>query len=374
MKVNKWTMGLAAVGLVSLPSLVQAEEKASPVMTALSSTTLSGFVDTSMQWDMGTGNVNSPPFAFNAIKQDGFNLNVVQIILDKPMDEGQWASGYHIDLALGPDGPAVTGGGPIKQAYVALRAPVGNGIDFKLGRWDTIIGYETFSSANNPNYTRSYGYTVEPTEHTGLLATYQINKQIGISGGIANTLTTLATNFKSTRSESAKAYMASVALTAPDDWGAVAGSVLYGGFITGFGSATENQDNYYVGATINTPVKNLKAGASFDYVNNPGGVTTIPSTVVWAAYTSYQATEKMSIHGRFEYAEAFTGGAIVNRDILEATVTLQYDLWKNVLSRLEFRWDHAADGAGPMFGGTLTSPAPNKVNNYMLVANVVYKF
>ena len=36
------------------------------------------------------------------------------------------------------------------------------------------------------------------------------------------------------------------------------------------------------------------------------------------------------------------------------TATVQYDLWKNVLSRVEFRWDHALDGtdsfgnAGPV--------------------------
>ena len=62
MKVNKWTLGLAAAGLVSLPTLVQAEEKASSVMTALSSTTISGYVDTSAQWDVGTGNANPPGF------------------------------------------------------------------------------------------------------------------------------------------------------------------------------------------------------------------------------------------------------------------------------------------------------------------------
>src|SRR5438874_9913462 len=59
MKVNKWTLGLAAAGLVSLPALAQAEEKASQtVMTALSSTTISGYVDTSAHWDVGTGNAN----------------------------------------------------------------------------------------------------------------------------------------------------------------------------------------------------------------------------------------------------------------------------------------------------------------------------
>ena len=35
MKFNKWTVALAALGVVSLASAAKAEEKASPVMTAL---------------------------------------------------------------------------------------------------------------------------------------------------------------------------------------------------------------------------------------------------------------------------------------------------------------------------------------------------
>ena len=38
-------------------------------------------------------------------------------------------------------------------------------LDAKLGVWDTIVGYETFDAGNNPNYTRSYGYTIEPTRY-----------------------------------------------------------------------------------------------------------------------------------------------------------------------------------------------------------------
>ena len=47
MKMNKWTVGLTALGVVSLASAVRAEEKMSAVQTALSATTLSGYVDTS---------------------------------------------------------------------------------------------------------------------------------------------------------------------------------------------------------------------------------------------------------------------------------------------------------------------------------------
>src|SRR6266513_5165361 len=171
MKFNKWTVGLAAVGVVNLASAAKADEKLSAVQTALSSTTISGYVDTSAQWNFGTGNVDNPPYKFGgASKADGFKLDVVQLTIAKPLDESEWASGYRVDLWFGPDANALktqsTGFGAdlaIRQAYVALRTPVGNGIDWKIGVFDSIIGYESSESPNNPNFTRSYGYTIEPT-------------------------------------------------------------------------------------------------------------------------------------------------------------------------------------------------------------------
>src|SRR3954465_2289862 len=147
MKVNKWTLGLAACGLVSLPVLVQAEEKLSALQTALSSTTISGYVNTSAHWDVGTGNANVPGFAYNNGKQDGFNLDVVKVTIERPLDEGQWSAGYKVDTLYGPDAAALNTHSPgtsssdfaIQQAYVAVRAPVGNGLDMKMGVFNTII-------------------------------------------------------------------------------------------------------------------------------------------------------------------------------------------------------------------------------------------
>ena len=37
--------------------------------------------------------------------------------------------------------------------------------------------------------------------------------------------------------------------------------------------------------------------------------------------------------------------------VLELTGTVQYDLWKNVMTRLEVRWDHSLTGGG-IWGGS----------------------
>src|SRR5258707_5419597 len=154
MKFNKWALGLAAVGAVSLVSVAQAEEKTSSVLTAVSSTVLSGYVDTSAQWNMGTGDQFAPGYKYGGpTKADGFNLDVVKLTLEKPLDESEWAAGYKVDLFFGPDAnffPAglgtasINSGGftadfAVKQAYIALRVPVANGIDVKMGVFDSII-------------------------------------------------------------------------------------------------------------------------------------------------------------------------------------------------------------------------------------------
>jgi len=408
MKFDKWTVGLAAVGVVSLASAAKADEKLSAVQTALSSTTVSGYVDTSAQWNPGTGNTFLPLYKFGGpAKADGFNLDVVQLTIAKPLDESEWASGYRVDLWFGPDANtlgttstgATTSDFAIRQAYVALRTPVGNGIDWKVGVFDSILGYESVESGNNPNYTRSYGHSMEPQTHTGILGTYRFCEEIAVSAGIANTFgPTINASANPPQAESYKTYMGSVALTAPQSWGWAAGSTLYGGVVNGFNAApaAHDQTSYYAGLTLATPVTGLKFGVAYDYAGVSKQPLTGPTSATQAhayanaaaGYVSYQATEKLSFHGRYEYAwghiagpgipPAFGAGvAGLPSKVLAATATVQYDLWQNVISRLEVRWDHQANGAGHAYGAANTTAdalGGDRRNAYMIAANIIYKF
>jgi putative OmpL-like beta-barrel porin-2 len=88
-----------------VPICVEARAARSDVIqTALASTTISGYVDTSAQWNFGTGNQHLPDYKFGGpTKADGFNLDVVQLRIEKPLDEAEWAAGYRVDLWFGPD-------------------------------------------------------------------------------------------------------------------------------------------------------------------------------------------------------------------------------------------------------------------------------
>ena len=415
MKFNKWTVGLAAVGVVSLASAARADEKMNAVQTVLSNTTLSGYVDTAATWRPGTdsgpqqitGFPNIPQYSF--AKNDGFSLNAVDIALDKPEDESPWAAGYHVEMMFGPDsvplGNATIGGvsiggiggsvglNSLRQAYVTLRTPVGNGIDWKVGVFDTIIGYESSSDPINPNYTRSYGYTIEPTTHTGVLATYKVNDMLTVSAGIANTwnANTIvagggAPKFglnNTAQYESQKTYMGSIAFTAPDSAGFMKGATLTVGAVNGIDSlqaGAGSMTSLYAGMTVPTPVTALKVGAAFDFfdLHNAGpGNASDDSTWVLGLYSSFQATDKLSLNVRAEYLHSdgsglYDTGATPSNVAYEFTATAQYNLLANVISRVEFRWDHAEHGN--FFGINQTTGAPMRNNDFLMELNLIYQF
>jgi hypothetical protein len=417
MKFNKWTLGLAAVGAVSMASAVRADEaKMSQVETALSNTTISGYVNTSMNWQWspkattsagsfgsyaGSGSSPAGQIPLQSGKANGFNLDVVKLSISRPQDASEWASGYQVDLLFGPDAvgwnPAYSGDGSsvaIQQAYLALRTPIGNGIDWKVGVFNTIVGYESFDAGSNPNYTRSWGWAVEPTEHTGILGTYTVCDSLAVSAGVANTLNAGLNTRNNYDGQSGSAWhktvMGSATFTAPSDWGWAAGSAFYAGIVYGFnstyqssfigsGSQGGNQVNYYAGATLNSPWKDVTFGAAFDYVQNVAGGTGIPgihaNDYIFGLYNTIKATDKLSFNSRFEYWEI---DAVANNEIgsdggISLTETIQYDLWANVISRLEFRYDHFVDNSA--IGYVLpTGVAVDRGTSYGLYANLIYKF
>ena len=423
MKFNAWTLSLMSAGLVTLPAIVHADERTNAVLTALSSTTISGYVDTSMQWNPGTGNSNLPTTAPNAApgykKADGFNLNVVSLTINHAPGEGDgWRAGYNATLLFGPDAVGYNNSFgtsvnyfSLMDTYVELVAPIGNGLDVKIGTFSQPLGYEVYQTGNNPNYTRSYGYEIEPTQLTGFIAAYQFCPVVGINGGVANTWSSGVNDRSSdpegNRSETYKTYFGSLTLTAPDSLGFLSGSSLTVGAINGYNSFIPNgpvapfspagatsgttETSLYAGGTIKTPLKALSVGVAFDYAMlGPNNYDTLglPHSSGYqyagALYLLFQATEKLSFNTRIDYLgqSSYMGpqsiGGFVTPGVdsfpgqsFAVTETVEYDLWKNVIARGEFRWDHACDGSQPWGGNAIQSTLNNE---YMVALNIIYKF
>ena len=204
--------------------------------------------------------------------------------------------------------------------------------------------------------------------------------------------------------------MGSISLTAPDSAGFMKGATLnagvinsvsgnlvgntaIGGFgIGGLGLNTFGTTSFYAGITVPTPLTALKVGAAFDYLDIHNahqpigfGGNSDSSAMVLGLYANFQANDKLSFNFRGERLEDNNAGVTGGAGVDEVTLTAQYQLWANVLSRVEFRWDYS----GPQNGFPLNARAYDSTpqgtanpngglgvhnNAYMLALNLIYQF
>jgi len=329
----------------------------------------------------------APGYAIGAGKQNGFNLDVVNVTLEKALGEGEWAAGYKAEVLFGPDanllgvnsaGTATSDLG-IKQAYVNLRIPVGNGLETKLGVFDALIGTETFNAGSNPNYTRAWSYTIEPFQHTGLQASYRFCEWMSLSAALANTTTSVINGRpgEAGGNRGNISHTALVSLTAPKSTGSLAGATLNFGYLGGRanGAGAPSAYNLYAGASIPLPVTGLSLGLAYEkrIVPNVGGATNNDDDV-YGLYLSYRATKKLTLNLRGEYADLNSGAAAVRAgtEVLAGTLTADYALWVNVITRLEYRIDHDLSGNRGIFNAGDAAQARN--NSHLIALNVIYKF
>lgn len=396
--MNKWTLALAAAGIVSMAAVASAEEADNQVLTAVSGTTISGYVDTSMNWQFGDKKTSAGRINDRSGKQNGFNLNAVKLGVGKALEEDAsvWAAGYQADLLFGDDATMFSqsrsGDFVLQNAYVDLRAPIGNGLDFRVGVFESIVGYESSDSYLNPNFSRSYGFAIQPRQHTGALASYSFDLNdwiLGVRGGVANAYDTWAYNGRN--SESGRlSYMGAVNLIFPESTGFMEGTELYFGVVNGIdngwissgtnnGWDTANVVNYYAGITMPLPVTGLRFGFSYDYrgqserTDDAGAVTSRSAWAnAYAAYLAYDVTDKLTLANRAEYANGTDGSwnfwTGEDAEYLSDTFTVSYKLWENVITRAEFRWDH------DLSGNKTAVDDCDRSNAFGITGNIVYVF
>jgi hypothetical protein len=160
------------------------------------------------------------------------------------------------------------------------------------------------------------------------------------------------------------------------------GSSFFVSVNNGYGSITEDETYISLGTILNTPLPAVKVGASWDYSTDfgVGGLNTGPASAI-DLYLLFHVTGKLGLNFRGEYARAdglgalsaaYNGAATPLHKVCALTATVRYDIWKNVLSRLEARWDHATDGT-ESFGGTILG-SPARKNEITLATEFTFRF
>ena len=357
MKMNKWTMALAAAGVVSLSSVAQAQEAVAGAEAEAASGTLTGYVSTS--YTLVKDGV-APDGYWNAQNNlNGFALDVIDLKWASAQGGGELATGYTVELwAGGGDFGNGLGTVEIMEANIDLRVPVGSGLNLKVGYFGTVVGAETYNYNDNAFYSRSFGFQVEPTHHTGILASYQASADVAIQFGVANDTTNAAVNGKST---SSTVLLGSITYTLPDTLGPIGGTALKYATVVGAGAANDEKDYHYFEAAIPLPIEGLSYTLAFDAVEKDVGA----SDSVVGHYLSYGVNDKMTLNLRYEHGNINEGataafGANQNLDGLESlTIGLDYKLWENVTSRVEWRMDDADGGV---------------TDQETLAVNIIYSF
>ncbi|NDB95502.1 MAG: hypothetical protein EBZ78_05015 [Verrucomicrobia bacterium] len=74
----------------------------------------------------------------------------------------------------------------LEQAYVSIRAPVGNGWDFKVGKFVSILGYEVIERPANMNITYGLLWQQFPLFYTGVLSSYKFDEYLDGKLGVVN--------------------------------------------------------------------------------------------------------------------------------------------------------------------------------------------
>jgi len=325
MKMNKWTMGLAAAGVVSLASTAQAEENS--VLTALSSTVISGSVEASYVGSFSSSN--------NLTGRDGFLLNGASLAIGSPLGESDYSAGYNVELLLGDRADVFnpnSDGLHIKNANIGLNLPFGNGVDLTVGLFDTIVGYEVEASAANPNVRRSYGYGLEPLTHTGVLASTSLTDSVNVSFGLANAFDSTGDANASIAGTGNFAYLVGLEVTAPESLGFLSGSTVYVGYASGPDALANNGEDeklLYVGASMASPIEGVSLGIAYDDLESHGA----DDQDALALYAVWDISDGVSLAGRYDTRDDGSDTKSM------WTATLGYSIWDNVLTRLEYNYE-----------------------------------
>jgi Putative beta-barrel porin-2, OmpL-like. bbp2 len=388
------------------------------VETAQKGITLSGYVDTSYTYqfagsgEYGQAGVNpggGPGNSQAALRQfdvsnNTFNVNAVKIALEKALpDKNEWAAGFRIDTIYGSDaqflgdtafnGNAATSTGTvnnsglaIEQALVKFRIPIGNGLDIYAGKFVTFLGYEVIESPANLNFSRGLLFTnLIPLTNTGVYADYKFNSTVEaklavVDGWNNSTSPSSVTD----RSDFGKAIMGQVNVNAPGGNANITQSFIYSpqgepginsGTAGGFNTGTQFEGVYDIWGNWNpTFVKNGNLLLGF---NGDIGQEAQSGFYGIALYAQYKFTKVFSLAGRAEYihddSSATPKFGVVNpttgvagaQDDYAYTLTASFNMWDNLLTRIEYRIDDVS--------GNTTGTGHTQIENEISL-NAVYSF
>jgi len=366
------------------------------VETAQKGIKLSGYVDAGYSYNFtgaanGTSDVTGRFGSDTAAKGD-FNLYAVKLALEKALtSENKAQAGFRTDVMIGEDANYLINRGNntttgttsndnqnsnalfLEQAYVSIRAPVGNGWDFKVGKFVSILGYEVIERPANMNVTYGLLWQQMPLFYTGVLSSYKFDDYLDAKLGVVNGSQT-DNNTSTSGGGDGCAVLAALNVTAPG------GNANWS---NNFQYSSNNDNNTWQSSTdssTSTAEANNASGSGYTFIYNSwgnwapkfandkllfafnallgtestngsnGNINNGQPGTTWfgaGAYAKYQFNDWFSLASRGEYLggnnpEKLYNTTQPNTDNLslwEYTLTAGFNVIDNLLIRAEYRLD-----------------------------------
>ncbi|MBI4372502.1 MAG: porin [Candidatus Omnitrophica bacterium] len=320
---------------------------------------MDGFVDTSLNWNFATPNVapggtlatgNSTVRAFDR-EADTFDLNNAQITFWRPAPDGGGV-GFKTEFMYGTDAQVADSAGftttdefAIQEAFVDIKIPIGSGLTVWAGKFATLNGAEVIENYLNWNSSRSLLFTnAIPFTHTGVRATYnwfegKVQTCLGLINGWDNAI-------DNNKDKDIEAMIKWV----PNDnfW-------IGQNFVVGSQIADDRSDNRWLFDTVaywkplpdSMPKLSLMANYDYGTEERLGKIspTLEGGPADWqgyALYARYELTDRITLAARWEQFWDDQSVRVGTAERLwEMTYTADFKVYDNLLTRLEYRHDHA---------------------------------
>jgi hypothetical protein len=392
--VRATAAALAALAILAA-STALAQTPAKPEdrpKTLLEEIAFSAYVENSYVWNLGhTGrdDVNELRiYDFDA----GYSFNMAELAVKKEPSD-RYPFGFGLVLTAGLDAQKNHAIGifrddddafpfrntkkfDLQEAYGSYRIPVGSGLTLKAGKFVTLLGYEVIESPNNLNFSRSFlfGFAI-PLTHVGALASYPVTDWLSITAGPVVGWDVADDNNDKLSWTGQVALAPLKDLTATFNW------------ITGPEQFNQGERRTVLDAVASyTGIKNLTLGLNVDYgweddeASLVAVGTRADNDATWwgvAVYAAYDFTEKLRSALRLEYFRDQDGvrtlarGAGERVSLWDVTATAQYNIWRGLFGRLEYRHDEAGEKVFKIRTPGLT---PTSTSQDTITLNVFYRF
>jgi len=373
------------------------------VETAQKGVKLSGYVDAGYSYNFtGTSPAKSTVngrFGSDTAQKGDFNLYAVKIALEKALtSENTAQAGFRTDVMIGEDANYLSNRTNVndgtnndqnsnalflEQAYVAIRAPVGNGWDFKVGKFVAIIGYEVVERPANMNVTYGLLWQQYPLFYTGVLSSYKFDEYLDGKLGVVNGSND-DNNTNTAGSGDGCSVIAALNVTAPGGNANWNNNIQYSTNPENDTAVSTSANSTFVGGAQPSSSGSMviynswgnwapkfasnKLLLAFDSVLGSYNSTTVATT--WygaAAYAKYQFNDWFSLASRGEYLGSNNAGKFgvngstttqgttnashaTGNNLWEYTLTAGFNVIDNLLIRAEYRLDWGSGAVGGSAG------------------------